>query len=140
MVDKSNKKLIIFYSLSGNSRLIAESMANEINADLSEIKTRKSLPKSNFLKIFKGGMQVFFKSKPEIFPLDKDPKNYDLIIIGTPVWAGSFVAPLNTLLSSVEIKNKKIALYCCYGGSKGKTFDNLKNSLAGNEFVGEIES
>ncbi|KNY30312.1 flavodoxin family protein [Pseudobacteroides cellulosolvens] len=135
----NNKSLVVYFSQSGNSKFIAETIAQEIKADTLEIKTRKSLPKATFFKLFIGGMQVIFKSKPELLPFDKNPTDYDLIIIGTPVWASSYASPLNTFFSKVQINGKKIALYCCCGGSQGKTFENMKNVLKGNQFLGELE-
>ncbi|HEY9058942.1 MAG TPA: flavodoxin [Pseudobacteroides sp.] len=131
--------LIVYYTQSGNSKFVAETIAQEIKADTLEIKTKKSLPKSTFFKLFVGGMQVVFKIKPDLLPVDKKPMDYDMVIIGTPVWASSFASPFNTFFSQIDIKGKKIALYCCYGGSKGKTFDNMKNVLNGNQFIGELE-
>jgi flavodoxin len=135
-----NKRiLVVYFSQSGNSKFIADTIAQEIKADTLEIKTKKSLPKATFFNIFIGGMQVMLKSKPKLLPFDKNPMDYDLIIMGTPVWASSYASPFNTYFSQVETKGKKIALYCCCGGSKGKTFDNMKNALKGNEFLGELE-
>ncbi len=134
-----NRALVVYFSQSGNSKFIAETVAQEIKADTLEIKTRKSLPKATFFNLFIGGMQVTLKSKPELLPFDKNPMDYDLIIIGTPVWASSYASPFNTFFSQVEITGKKIALYCCCGGAKGKTFRNMKNALKGNQFLGELE-
>jgi hypothetical protein len=39
----------------------------------------------------------------------------------------------------VNLKNKKIGLFCCHEGAKGKTLDNLKNVLSNNTFIGEID-
>ena len=37
------------------------------------------------------------------------------------------------------VKDKKIALFCCHGGGKGKIFQRLEKALAGNEIIGEID-
>lgn len=41
--------------------------------------------------------------------------------------------------ANTNLKNKKIALFSCNGGANGKTFQNMKAELGGNEFLGEIE-
>lgn len=132
------KELVLYYSLEGNTRLIADTISKTAGADLLELKPKKPIP-SGFLKFVVGGKQVVFKDNPPIEPVKINPNDYDLIYIGTPVWAGSFAPALRTFLKDTVIKNKKIALFCCYSGSKGKTFEEFKNALDGNTFVSEIE-
>ncbi len=111
-------------------------MAEAMGADLVEIKPKKEL--KGVLAYIVGGFQAIHKKTPEILPLGKDPKDYDLIVIGTPVWASNFAPPIRTFLVNAGLKGKKIALFCCYGGQAGKTFDEMKKLLEGNEIVGEI--
>ncbi len=126
-------KLIIFYSLSGNTKFIAEVIAKAINADILELKTE------NFMKYFWGGKKVMMKEKPKLMPLDKNPVDYDIIFIGTPVWAWDYTPPLHSFFSQVKLNGKKIALFCTNGGQRGKTFENIKKKLKNNEFIGEID-
>lgn len=133
------KSLVIYYSLEGNTRFVAETIAKEIGGDLLELKPKEDIPSKGFMRYLKGGKQVFMKKTPELFPLDKDPEEYDVIYMGSPVWASSFTPSFNTFFSNVKLKNKKIALFCCYKGSKGNTFKNFTKHLQGNEIIGEIE-
>lgn len=131
------KNLVIYYSLEGNTRLIAQTISQATGADLLELQPKKELNPKGFLKYFLGGKQVKRKEKPELLPLAKNPQDYDLLFIGAPVWAWSYAAPLNTFFSDIKLQNKKIALFCCHGGQKGKTFENMRTALAGNEILGE---
>ena len=132
------KTLVIYYSLSGNTRFIAEQIAAATNADLLELKPRKEINARGFSKFFQGGKQVMTKAQPQLVELDKDPGNYDLIFIGTPVWAGTYAPAIRTFLSCFDLAKKKIALFCCFGGSKGSSLRNLGEALEGNDIVGEI--
>lgn len=136
---KSLKKLVIFYSLTGCVKLLAESLAKEIKADLLELNYKNGMKLKGFFKYFILGAQSAFGIKPALKKLDKDPSKYDVIFMGTPVWASNYASPFNTLISQYKIKAKKIALFCSYGGSKGNTFNNLRNKLIDNEFIGEME-
>jgi len=40
-------------------------------------------------------------------PFDINPEGYDLIFIGTPVWAWEPAPPLKTFFSTCNISNKK---------------------------------
>jgi flavodoxin len=133
------RKLIVYYSLEGNTRLIAGEIAEEIGADILELKPKKDIQSKGFMRYFWGGKQVMQKEKPELLPLDIKIQDYDLLMLGTPVWAGNYAPVYNTLFESENIKNKKIALFCCHGGGKGKVFNSFKTALEGNEIIGELD-
>ncbi|MCL0073763.1 flavodoxin, partial [Dehalococcoidia bacterium] len=83
--------------------------------------------------------KVLMKTKPELLPLEKHPEEYDVLFIGTPVWAWSYAPALNTFFSICLLSNKRIALFCCHGGGKGGIFDKMKAALRGNQILGEID-
>lgn len=129
------KKLVVFYSLHGNTRNLALTIAREVGADVLELQPKKDLDPSKSTKFFWGGMQVMFRKKPELQPFDKNPEDYDLIFIGTPVWVGTFTPVFRTFFEKVNFANKKIALFCSYESSGDRAIQNLKEALKGNEFV-----
>jgi len=133
------KKIVIFYSFEGNTKIIAENIAQKIEADLLEIKPKKEIKSKGFMKFVWGGKAAIMKTKPELLPLTKDITEYDMIFIGTPVWAWTYAPPLNTFFSAHLLSNKKIGLFCCHGGGKGKIFDKMKQALENNEILGEID-
>ncbi len=132
------KTLIVYYSLEGNTKFIAETIAKSVNGDVLELKPEKDVPSKGFLKFVLGGKQVVFKECPKLKALEKNIEDYDLIFLGSPVWAGSFAPAFNTFFSEKEIENKKVALFCCYGGQSGKTFENFKKHLTKSTIVEEI--
>jgi len=132
------KILVVYYSFEGSTRLIAERIAQETRADLLELKPKKDLTSKGFSKYVWGGKQATMKEKPELLPLEKDPVNYDLIYLGTPVWAFTFTPAIRSFLANIKLINKKIALFCCYDGTAGKTMAALREELRGNEVVGEL--
>lgn len=133
------KKLVIFYSFEGNTKYIAEGIAKELSADLLELKPVNEVKTSKFMKLFWGGKEVITKKKPEIENFDKDPNDYELIYMGTPVWAWTYTPAFRTFLSKVSMENKNIALFCCHGGGKGKIFKKFKTDLGNNRYLGQID-
>ena len=117
------KKLVVFYSRTGNTRKIAEEIARKINADIEEIidlKNRKGI--LNWLRAGRDGMKRNL-TKIKYF---KDPIKYDLIIIGTPIWVNMTPA-IRTYLLENKDKIKKIAFFSTHGGkSVGKAFDEME--------------
>ena len=132
------KTLIVYYSLEGNTKMIAECMAKELEADLQRIKPAKEIS-AGASKYLWGSIQILMKKKPEIMPMDKNPEDYDLILIGTPVWAWTYAPPIATLLSQVDLEQKSVAFFSCHGGQNGKTFQKLKEQLPGSQVLGEID-
>ncbi len=137
-MSSGGKKLIVFYSLEGNTRVMAEAIAQAIDGTLLELKPVKDVSGSGFGKYFWGGKQVMFKEKPELQAFNLNPADFDTIVLGTPVWARSYAPALNTFLHQYPLTNKKIALFSCFGGSSGKTYDSIKRLIPKNSFIGEI--
>jgi flavodoxin len=132
------KTLVVFYSLDGNTKFIAQTIAETVGADLLELKPVRQPASRGFSKYFWGGRQVMMKETPELLPFDKKPQDYDLLFIGTPVWAWRYTPALATFFSKVPLQGKKIALFCCSGGGAGKTLEKMKDKLAGNEIVSQM--
>ena len=131
------KTLVIYYSLEGNTEFAAKTIAETVNADLLKLEPAKPISSAGFSRFFWGGKQVLMKESPELLPLSKNPAAYDLIFLGTPVWASSYAPALRTFFSTTPLTGKRLALFCCYAGNPGKTLDAMKAALAGNAVIGE---
>ncbi|WP_049945142.1 flavodoxin family protein [Butyrivibrio sp. AC2005] len=96
------KRLIVYYSLEGNTEYIAEKLAENIGTELLKLIPKKSYQqKSTFAKYFWGGKSAVMAEKPELEPY-KIADDYDEIIIGFPVWAGNITPPIRTFVSENE--------------------------------------
>jgi flavodoxin len=133
------KTVVIYYSCSGNTALMAEMIKTALKADVYEIKTEDQRKRKGFALFFWGGSQVFRNIKPALQPLPVDCGVYDLIILGTPTWAGSPAPALVSFIDKTKITGKKLAFFCSHGGGPGKTFKKLKALLQGNDFIGELD-
>src|SRR5574343_265490 len=128
------KTLVIYYSLTGNTRFVARAVAKTLGADILELQL-KDKPENvdGLMKYFWAGKQVFTKQKPELLPLVKNPQDYDCLILGTPIWAFNYVPAFATFFDQVELKGKKIALFCCHGGGKKNALEIMGKMLAGSD-------
>ena len=79
------KSLVVYYTRTGNARFAAETIAAEIGADVEEVIDMKN--RSGKLAYLTGGAAARRGKETEIAPTKKSPADYDLIIVGTPVWA-----------------------------------------------------
>jgi flavodoxin len=130
--------LVVYFSLNGNTRLMAEQIAAATGAERLELKPVNPVPDRGFRKYIQGGRQVLTGAEPELEPLGVDPAAYDVLFIGTPVWAGTLAPALRTFLRDVTLTGKTIALFCCHGGGgPARTFKRMRAALAGNRVVAE---
>ena len=132
------KVLVVYYSLTGNTKLIAESIANSINSDVLELKPEKELNAEGGSKYFWGGYQAKMKKKPKLREFDINPLDYDLIILGTPVWAWTYSPPIRSFLSKYDLSGKKVALWTCSRGDGVKAMNRFKEALKDTNILGEI--
>ena len=131
--------LIVYYSLEGNCEFIANTIAQEIGCPIQRLIAKDSPDPNKFSKYFWGGKQVLMKVKPELEVLSKNPEEFDLIILGTPVWASTYSPAIRSFISQSRLSGKYIALFCCHEGGKGKTLEKLEQELRGNTVVGKID-
>ena len=126
------KTAIVFYSMSGNSRYAAEKMAALLDADLISLVPKKAYPDSGFKKFFWGGKSALMGDKPRLEPYAFDQSAYDTIILGGPVWAGTFPPPLRTFVEENRsaLQDKRLAAFFCCGGGQGKVLEKFRAFLA----------
>jgi flavodoxin len=133
------KSLVVYYSLDGHTRQIAEIIAKEAGAELYALTPAKSTGKAGFAKYFLGGMRASFGMKAALKETLPDVSSYDRVIIGTPVWAGKPSPAVNTFLSGCDMTSKKVLLFACSGGGgDAKCFDAMKKRLRGGSVLGQI--
>ncbi|WP_353894193.1 NAD(P)H-dependent oxidoreductase [Proteinivorax hydrogeniformans] len=137
----NRKTLILYYSLDGNCKFVADELANNLEGEVDtlRIEPKKDITGGKFKRYFWGGAQVFMKKEPEIKPINLDLDDYANIIIGTPVWAWTFSPPIRSFLNLYPLTDKKIALYSCHGGQLGKTINDMRNYLQNNTIVSEMD-
>ena len=132
------KRLVVFYSLSGNTEEAAKKIATALNADLLKLETVKTMPKAFVAQIIVGGGQVMMNHIPELKPIDIDLNLYDEIILGSPIWNSKGVPAVNAFLKDENSAAKVTSLFFLSGGGevkKGleaitKLLPNLKNTVS----------
>jgi len=103
-----SKAIVLYYSRTGSTRVVAKTIREVLDCDLQEIKDLKD---RSGLKGFWGGMKdVSNKVKAEIKPETRDLDAYGLIVICSPVWGMQFSPAITTFMESIDFKDKKIVL------------------------------
>lgn len=116
------KTLIVFYSRTGTTRKVAHEIQKALKADAEELIDKN---RSGPIGYMIAGKEATLEKLTDIKPIKKDPKKYNLIIIGTPVWAFNMCSAIRTYLT--ENKLKKVAFFCTMDGSgDDRTFRKMQ--------------
>jgi len=108
------KTLVVYYSRTGNTKNIGEEIAAALKADVEELKDGKS--RRGPIGFLMAGREAMKKVPVELEPLKHDPAAYDVVVVGTPVWASTVCSPVRTFLERNRAALKKVAWFCTSGG------------------------
>lgn len=88
------RSLVVYYSLTGTNRRVAEALARDLGADLDPI---EDVRPRRFLGVLRGVLEALASGVPAI-RYGKDPAQYELVVVGGPVWGRSVAPPLRAYL------------------------------------------
>lgn len=117
--EKGMKKLFLYYSNTGNGDVVAEVFKKK-GYDIRKFDTVKKLPKSFFWAMMVGGFQAGARKKAKLLPFDQDISSYEEVVIGSPIWNGTFTPALNAVLSVLDLSTSKLSFVFYSGSGEGK--------------------
>jgi flavodoxin len=133
------KRLVVYYSFEGNTRLVASTIAEAVGATLAELHPDEEPGSTGFTKYLWYGKQRLMRRRPRLAPLQIDPSAYDLIYVGTPVWAYVPAPPVTVFLEEHPLAAKRVALFCTHEGGPGKTLEIMRRSIPEATVVGQLD-
>ena len=111
----TSKTLVVFYSRSGTTRRIAVALSEALKCDLEEITEPK--PRTGFLGYIRSLLEARRKRPSIIAPRKHDVSSYDLVVVGTPVWAWSLSSPVRAYLMATASQLPEVAFFCTLGST-----------------------
>ena len=132
---------VVYYSMLGNSEMVAEHIGKKLGADVIRIEPDKAYPDKGAKKFLWGGKSAVMGEMPVLKPYEFDASKYDKVIIGFPVWASRPAPPIWTFLNEQKdvLKGKKIAVFACQSGNGAeKAFDRIKKQICVEKFEAEL--
>lgn len=136
------KTLVAYFSASGVTKAVAETIAEVSGSDIYEIKPETPYTEADLDwrdKTSRSSVEMQNSdSRPAIANKADNIEQYDRIFIGFPIWW--YVAPtiINTFLESYDFAGKTIILFATSGGSGfGKTAEKLKGSVSADTKIME---
>jgi len=116
------KSLVVYYSLTGKTKLVSQIIAESLNATLVEITERRPIP-IPFVYL-SGGFRALTNRGSKINPVDVDLKQYERIFIGSPTWGSRPAPAVNSFIYQTNFEGRSVVPFFTMGG------DNAEGALA----------
>jgi len=123
---RSTKVLVVYYSLTGNTRSIAEMLREKTGSDVFEIETVKSYPADYSGIIAEAKRELETGELPALKKRPPDMAFYDLILVGSPIWWYTVSTPVMRFLTQADFAGKKVSAFCTHEGGVGKFFPHFQ--------------
>jgi flavodoxin len=117
------KALVVHYSRTGNTEKAAAELAKALGADTETIIDQKN--RKGPIGWLTAGRDSTKKIPAQIDEPKNDPSAYELVVIGTPVWAWTVSAPVLAYLQKFSGKFPEVAFFLTFDGNMEKTFDEM---------------
>ena len=135
-----SKKLVAYFSASGQTQTAAKKIAKLLNCDLYEIKPKVPYASKDLNWNDESSRSTIEcknrNSRPELGDKNANIANYDTILIGFPVWW--YLAPniILTFLESYDFTGKKIVVWgTSYKSGMGNTTEEIRKIAIGANVV-----
>lgn len=137
----SVKTAVYYFSATGNTKEIAQIIAEETGAELIEI-----LPQSPYTSddldygndsCRANREQNDSSARPEFIQPEKSIEDYNVVFLGYPIWWGEEPRIIDTFIESADLSQKTVIPFCTSGGSGIETSVNNIRRLAE---IGDLES
>ncbi len=126
--------LVAYFSATGNTRPLAETVAKLLDADLYEIVPAEPYTEEDlayYTDCRADREQADAACRPAIGSEPPDISRYDTVVIGHPIWHGQAPRIISTFLESCDFSGKTLTSFCTSHSSPlGTSAENLKKLLS----------
>ena len=134
-----SRKAIVYYSYSNNTKKIVDEIIKSVKADVYEIKPVIPYPDDYELLVEQEEHKQGKEEVVEIEDLKINLKDYDTIILGTPVWWYTMAPPVRSFLKNNDLSGKTIIPFITNGGWIGTTLEDINKLTKGAHVKNEID-
>lgn len=108
------KALIVYYSRTGTTAKVASALATALDATIVEIKCPRY--RSGWFRYLLAGYGSVKGRLPPIDVPDMSQNDYDLVLLGAPIWTSYPALPLRSFIAKKLHLPARIGLFLTYGG------------------------
>jgi flavodoxin len=110
-----SRVLVVYFSRTGYTKTVAEGVATRCGADVEAVRERRS--RGGGFGYLRSAREALKREPAEILPPLHDVKDYDVVLFGTPVWAGHVSSPMRACLGKHGASLRRVAFFCTQHGS-----------------------
>jgi flavodoxin len=107
--------LVVYYSRSGHTETVAKELAALLNADLEPIREKEG--REGLAGYVRSALEALLGMHPMIERSRHRPQDYDLVVLGTPIWFWNMSSPVRSFLRRHRTHCRQVALFSTMGGS-----------------------
>ncbi|HEV2622571.1 MAG TPA: hypothetical protein VGU65_10855 [Frateuria sp.] len=123
----ANPLLVAYYSRSGNTARVGHALAQRLGADELPI---EDLRGDGRVSVWRAALDRLLGTLPPIADPTVPLENYDLVVLGTPVWGGRPASPVRRFLHEHAAHLPRTAFFCTMGGKgSDSTFAEMQERL-----------
>lgn len=106
--------LVVYFSRHGHTRRVAQVIAEQCGADTEEIVD--GIDRHGVWGYLRSLAEAVLRRPVAIQPSRRSPRDYDIVIIGTPIWAWHLASPVRAYLGRHRGRFRRVAFFCCHRG------------------------
>lgn len=115
--EADSRILIAYFSKTGNTEEAAQEIQAAVGGDLFEITVADPYPASYNETVDRARQELDTNARPALASTVENMDDYDVILLGYPIWWHTEPMAINTFLESYDLSGKTILPFCTSGGS-----------------------
>lgn len=132
----TGKALVVYFSWSGNTRVVANTIQDLTGYDMVEIEVEEPYSSVYNEVTARARQELDNDIRPALVTRVENMDEYDTLIVGTPIWSGRLAPPVKSFLAMYDLAGKKIAPFCTHGGSgTARSVNNIRSVCPDSEIL-----
>ena len=119
--------LVIYYSQTGTTELVAHTLAKNLRTSVLEVKDLKN--RNGLKNKLLASISAFRESKTKISPARVDLTDYDTIVFGTPTWLGNPTTAILTMIDNCNLTGKDVILFATMDSNADSNIERLEEKV-----------
>jgi flavodoxin len=130
------KILVVYYSMGGNTARVARDIARLTGADIERL--RDPAHSASLGGYLKAVIDAVCEKPAQLGPLGRNPRDYALTIIGTPVWARHITPAVRAYLQRCKGDIQKVAFFVTSGDTAAGKVIPEAEALVGRKGLAQV--